>query len=295
MFVSGGADGRAKLWRFDPAERKGGNPMPGKITSLWSSDPVPRSLATYRSHVVGKGRMEGLTDEIVVVRCDYEEGIVVGATSLGRVWLWNGLKGDGPVVARRIHDGVEGYGEVARLEVVVVRRKGDEGIKRTAQVLVHPKGSAEVLRIDCPMDEGVDALVQVITFTTGRAEAITSLYVDTTIPPPISLPTSLVPMDFALRLHTPTLTPPDDDPAPLTPSSITRDDDALSRAAGLGDGRFIVAGTQDGWMFIWYWDGKEVEWKDEKKKKVHPICRWEAGEGAITCVTAAKGLVASGR
>ena len=47
-------------------------------------------------------------------------------------------------------------------------------------------------------------------------------------------------------------------------------------------------------MYIWLWGGKVPECKGEKRA-VHPISRWEAGDGAITCVTAARGLVASGR
>ena len=76
---------------------------------------------------------------------------MVGATSRGRVWLWTGLDGDDGVVARRIHDGVEGYGEMSILNRLA-QEKGDEGMKRTAEVLVQPKGSTEVLRVDCPMD-----------------------------------------------------------------------------------------------------------------------------------------------
>jgi hypothetical protein len=49
-------------------------------------------------------------------------------------------------------------------------------------------------------------------------------------------------------------------------------------------------------MYIWNWAGKEVEEEKGKEKKVvKPIVGWEAGEGALTTVTAARGLVASGR
>jgi hypothetical protein len=256
-------------------------------------------MATPSWHVVGSTKYDGLTDEISLVRCHPEEGVVVAATATGKVWIWSGLQDEvSPVIARRVHDGSTGV-EPDHLEMLVTRRQDDEGVHKTVQILLHAKLLAEIVRIDCPLGGDVKSPIHTVIFSTGRAVGITAIHVDFTMPRSISLPTSLVPADFAARVAVPSgLTTPDDQtPSPSTPGSASaRHDESLSRAQGLGHGRFIVAGTEDGWMYIWNWAGKEVEEdKGKEKKVVKSIVGWEAGEGALTTVTAARGLVASGR
>lgn len=107
LFVSGGEDGRVKLWMLDPSSKKGASSIggSGELTCIWTSAPLNASRESPAT-VLDEERTPGLIDPVVQVRYDPSSGLIVAATEHGNVWLWTMfMPRSAGMIAHRVHQG----------------------------------------------------------------------------------------------------------------------------------------------------------------------------------------------
>ncbi|KAK4689613.1 hypothetical protein P7C73_g477, partial [Tremellales sp. Uapishka_1] len=270
-WVTGGADGRVKVWQLDPGENL---PMsakktptrqetPGTISCLFTSDVVQTLLP--RSEEVRR-RQVGKPDGIVLARCDVAQGVACGVTRDGDLRIWFGIGSD--VQEVRIDAGSEAeMGGVERLEMKVR--------SNTAEILIHHKGNSTFTRYNVLPDTTSSKL-----FITPTGSSLTKLSAHLDPAAPLSLPAGLTSLSARI-ISSPT--------TPDAQSPIGSPGPELPAREGEEFGKFVVGGDEEGKVWIWPWEGSE--------DVNGPIRGWSTGMGKVGKVTAidvACGLVAIG-
>lgn len=254
-FVSGGEDGRVKLWRISSA---------GEIDCLWTSESLQRP--------------DKRTDAIEQVRLDCTSpiSIAVALTSSGRVWAF---RCDHEPMGRCLYDSGPKIGELSCLEMRVDNE--------TVNVLLHAKGDPNFVKLSSALssDTASETPATITRFVSHSPVPLTCLVAELSSPPSTSQPTALVPADSAVRIVAPGVDLTGDESPSATPTTPMIQP---VRAKSLGNAPFVAAGAADGRMLVWLWNS------DTKDVDVAPLMSWQSGEGAITAIAAGRGLMASG-
>ncbi|KAK8854560.1 hypothetical protein IAR55_003299 [Kwoniella newhampshirensis] len=279
-WVTGGADGRIKLWELKPATNmpKTGKrslnveSVPGFIDCLFTSDVVQTSLQN-RSEAV-KRKQSGKADGIAVVRYDAEHDAICGVTEDGdlRIWL-NSLREDRTEL--RVDVGAaELYGGVEELDLNV-RPDGNELL---ISVLIRHHRSPFFTRHDISQS-GSDT---VTTFISPTGSSLTALH--SSLRPVSSICLS---KDAKAGTILDRSTSPRAHNGVHTSLLVNPSSSQPLPAHDVEFGRFVVGGDESGYVHIWSWDG-------EGRRERDPIRSWEAMEGKITSIDVSCGLVAVG-
>lgn len=327
VFASGGDDGVVKLWRVDPgsgmntsgsSNRRGPttpngwarNDVVGELVPIWTSARITKGNEEENT-VKDEQRAGGSKDPVVQVRFDWRIGVLVAACESGAIWVWYGLNGEvEDVTSTRIKAEV-GIPVTAKHLDMVVRtvpldcENLEEIEEVTVEILVQYEGEGSIHRYDAML--GKEGAVKQIDHKIfgDSASPILSIFADLSAPLNLSLPKSLVPADFAIRLVTPGTeknkaagnASETGVNAPKPPGEVQ----ATTR--GLADARFIVTGDLEGVVAVYKWDDKPIkvieavaEGEEVREREyVKSVRKWDTGAGPVTCVTAARGLIASGR
>lgn len=327
LFVSGGEDGRVKLWMLDPSSKKGTSSIggTGELSSIWSSAPLNASRESP-AEVHDEQRAPGLVDPVVQVRYDPLSGLIVAATEGGSVWLWTMLmsRAEG-AVAYRVHEAT--YAGALRapmhlefdieprttqyLNVEPMTADAESPPTVNVRILLHNAAESHIHRISVHLrSSGTLSHVETSRLVAPGALPIHTL--DAVLDngagagSSIGLEKVLVPADFTIKVVRPgqssaSAEVSEDDQGEETtptgsenldsPSLATR---ATHTAKDYGQ-PYIVAGTQDGWILVWLWAQPGSHAPDgEASPVVEPLKRWKISKGAVTKVVASRGLVASG-
>jgi len=274
-WVTGGTDGRVKYWQLVtteiPRSGKRAAEVVSSVVCLFSSSIVQDAMPD-RSEAV-KRRQNGKPDDIVIVRCSPEYGIVCGVTEDGDLRIWFGA-GSGKEIEVRMDVGsAEDMGVVKELEL-------EARDASTASILVHHHRSSSFTRYYCTVDSdkqigggGMGSHSQVPgAFSALQAYLRPSLAISTGTPAPPVLSTSADEdsghvSDEISPVPTPTETP-----------SVVSD-----------YGRLVATGDEHGVACIWAWDVILDRSRDI------PLRAWPAVSGRITAIEVSCGLVAVGR
>ena len=286
-FVSGGADGRVKLWQLNFVPRsKGGKRSPAKdvessITCLFTSEPATEPFVS-RSEAV-KRRQGASPDAITFVKFDPVLEVVCGITKDGDVKIWFDCFGSDPKMIR-IDAGAEeelGRAEVCDLDV----RKTEDGL--IASVLVQHSGASGFTRFDV-RSTATASDVKRTTYVNPLGRPLTTLqpYLQPSLP--ISLPRVAQDRPVEMISSSPgTNTPVEPMTKVSTPPPLVL---PRSMAPPPQFGRFVVGGDDNGHACIWAWDASSSRKGDDEA--IYPRRSWEAAPGKITAIDMACGLVA---
>lgn len=276
-WVTGGTDGRVKYWELVTTEIPRSGKRPADIISsmvcLFSS-PIIGDTLPGRSEAVRR-RQNGKPDDIILVRCAPEHGVVCGITEDGDLKVWFGA-GSGKEKEVRIDAGsAEDTGVVKRMEL-------EARDATTASILVHHYRSASFARFDITID--ADGQSQVITrtvdspvpgaFSALQASLGPSLAISTGAPAPPVL-SALAPGEDSEQASE-EVSPVE---TPLGPAKI-----------GSEYGRLVATGDEHGVACLWAWD--ETPGRNTRNA---PLRAWAAVAGRITAIEVSCGLVAVGR
>jgi len=273
QWVTGGEDGRIKLWRRYPGQTtsKSGKKalhdevISGSMACLWTS-PVTHTPLKGRSDGVQR-RQSGKPDGMIFARFDAEHQVVCGVSEDGDLHVWFGVQSGALPSEVRIDVGsAEEHGAVVRMELDV--SLGGSGL--VASVLIHHLRSPTLSRHDISLKEG--------KITTSRRQyaamsGVTSVV--TCLEPVEPISTRPNPMSALSSPLSALTAPPDPTGEPL------------SRPPGFG--RYILAGDGDGHVYIWPWDGPVAG-----DGFVSPFRVWSALKGKVTSLEANCGLIAAG-
>jgi hypothetical protein len=158
-WVTGGTDGRVKYWQLVTTEIPRSGKRPADIVSsmicLFSATRIEDTLPG-RSEAVRR-RQNGKPDDVILVRCAPDHGVVCGITEDGDLRVWF-RAGSGKEKEVRIDAGsAEDMGVVKRMEL---EARDDS----TASVLVHHYRSSSFTRFDIVIDaDGLRSRVGIST------------------------------------------------------------------------------------------------------------------------------------
>jgi hypothetical protein len=264
-FVSGGSDGRVKVWRYEaPPDRRPVNPsggsadLVGRLVCVYTSSPSETTFADRPEET--KYRVAMRPDGIVSARYDEVGDVLCSVSADGELRFWFDLS-TAPREVRVDVGARHEYGGVRQIELDV--RDG------TAAVLVLHDGHSDLVgdqgellyRFDIKPDGSYDRTAFV------DAGKITALHVD--LAP--TLPITKV-------LHT---TKPAQSDNSLDLTTPVPQIDEQGRY-----GRYIVTGNSAGECCWYAWDGAGEDRR--------PLRKWAVGRGAVSSIDANASLVAVG-
>ena len=269
-FVSGGADGRVKVWRYDaPPEMKkgnGGSVDPGRLVCVYTSTPSETTFADRPEET--KLRVGLRPDGIVCARYDEEGDVLCSVTADGELRVWFDLSTAAKEV--RVDVGARHeYGGVSRIELGV--RDG------LASVMILHEGHSDLVGNEGELlyrfDVRPDGSSERTTFT--GAGNITAIHVNLSPTLPITKAAKATPLPSPSML---------DGPLPdLTTPVIPTDDKGKY-------GRYIVTGNSQGECAWYAWDSPSR--LDEGIRP--PLKKWTVGRGAVSDIDVNASLVAVG-
>lgn len=275
-WVTGGTDGRVKYWQLVTTEIPRSGKRPADIVSsmicLFSSPKIKDTLLG-RSEAVRR-RQNGKPDDVFLVRCAPDHGVVCGITEDGDLRVWFGA-GSGKEREVRIDAGsAEDMGVVKRMELEV---RDDS----TASVLVHHYRSSSFARFDINID------------TDGQFE-VTSRTFDSPVPGAFSAIQASLRPSLAITTSAPA-------PPVLSISGPNQESDEVSgetspepetgsKPVTSPYGRLVATGDEHGVACLWAWD--EIPGCQSRDD---PLRAWPAVSGRITAIEVSCGLVAVGR
>jgi WD40 repeat protein len=275
-WVTGGTDGRVKYWQLVTTEIPRSGKRPADIVSsmicLFSSPKIEDTLPGRSESV--RRRQNGKPDDVIIVRCAPDHGVVCGITEDGDLRVWFGA-GSGKAKEVRIDAGsAEDMGVVKRMEL----EARDES---TASVLVHHYRSSSFARFDIVIDAD------------GQSE-VTSRIFDSPVPGAFSAIQASLRSSLAISTVTPappvlSTSGPNEEPERVsgetTPESTTE-----SKTVSSNYGRLVATGDEHGVACLWAWD--EIPGRAGRDS---PLRAWPAVSGRITAIEVSCGLVAVGR
>ncbi|KAL7412456.1 hypothetical protein BDY24DRAFT_106550 [Mrakia frigida] len=280
--MSGGEDGRMKLWLGGVGERR-----EERLRLLWTGE---------RTSLKPKGTA------VAKVCWDAASGTAVGVTESGEVMVWVGLGSSSGAGASRSasghatwrDEGVEkgsaqqSFGVALALDVVSSVKEG----RPIVNVLVHLVGRPSFFKITFDFSTSSNQpIISSTTFSPSSASPssadLTTFHTEFIVPPSPSFPlSSHVPTPSILSNGNSQSSPDSTPNVFYLPTSSSIEERIKTRGA-LGQSKFVVAGDSEGWLRIWEFDaGGGV---------VEPVREWRAGETKITALTSSEGLVLSGR
>jgi WD40 repeat protein len=275
-WVTGGTDGRVKYWQLVTTEIPRSGKRPADIVSsmicLFSSPKIEDTLPGRSESV--RRRQNGKPDDVIIVRCAPDHGVVCGITEDGDLRVWFGA-GSGKAKEVRIDAGsAEDMGVVKRMDL----EARDES---TASVLVHHYRSSSFARFDIVIDAD------------GQSE-VTSRIFDSPVPGAFSAIQASLRSSLAISTVTPappvlSTSGPNEEPERVsgetTPESTTE-----SKTVSSNYGRLVATGDEHGVACLWAWD--EIPGRAGRDS---PLRAWPAVSGRITAIEVSCGLVAVGR
>ncbi|WWD02114.1 hypothetical protein V865_000152 [Kwoniella europaea PYCC6329] len=281
-WVTGGEDGRVKLWQFHPGtgsrsgKRTPNEAIPASIQCLFTSD-ISNQPFENRSDA-SKRRQNGRPDPIILARYDTKYDVVCGVTTDGDLRVWFSASKQPQEV--RVDVGAEEMEGGVKTLCLDVKENANEDV--VAHVLIHHRRSPVLIRYDIiSVDE-----VKTKEFVTPTGSSISAVHTSFQPTKPISAPSSGNSM--SAKIVTPGETPEtaspaveEVDPFPISSSNTVHADS--------GYGRFSMAGDETGYVHIWSWDVDQ-----ETRRNQTPIKSWEAMNGKVTALDYSCGLVAVG-
>jgi WD40 repeat protein len=276
-FVSGGSDGRVKIWRYEAPERPsvnangGSADLAGRLMCIFTSTPSETTFADRPEE--SKYRVAMRPDGIVCARYDEERDVLCSVSSDGELRVWFDLTTK-PCEVRVDVGARHEYGGVTRIELDV-----RDGI---ASVLVLHDGHSDLVgngdllyRFDIEPDGS-----SLRTAFVGAGN-ITALHVDVA-------PTLPITKAVTTKADTPSLpSTPDTEPTTPLPDLTT----PITQADERGKyGRYVVVGNSSGECAWYAWDDLKGASSDLRE----PLRKWTAGRGAVSSIDAAASLVAVG-
>lgn len=270
IFVSGGVDGRVKLWKFEaPAVvgKKAHADQAGRVLCVFSSTPSETPFDERSEEMrIRQGR---IPDGVVCVRYDEAMDTVVSVTEDGELKVWFGVTSGGEVKEVRVDVGSKAeYGGVAKIELDL--HQGKQGV---ASVMVLHHGDPDLHWPDHDLIHRFDITsegdVKRIPFI--GAGAVTAVHADLAPSSPISQATNV----------------------PATPSVLADPEIPSGMVASICEeskvqyGRYVVVGNAKGDVMIYPWDNFGLD-------GIHAMRKWSIGRGAVSSVDASASLVAVG-
>lgn len=268
-WVTGGMDGRVKFWELVNTEvpRSGKRPadIVSSMTCLFSSSPIKETLPGRSESV--KRRQNGKPDDVILVRCVPEHGVICGITEDGDLRVWFRAESGQEVEVRIDAGSAEDMGVVKQMEL-------EARDARNAAVLVHHYRSASFTRFDIALD--------------GQ---ITSRTFNSPVPGAFSALQATLRSSLAISTGTPAppvLSAPSEDPdQPSEASTASTPAEPTKIASDYG--RLVATGDEHGVACLWAWDEIPGRARDL------PLRVWPAVSGRITAIEVSCGLVAVGR
>lgn len=289
--MSGGEDGRMKLWLGGVGERR-----EERLRLLWTGERTKEEN--------GDASLKPKGTAVVKVCWDAASGTAVGVTESGEVRVWVGLGSSSEAGASRSasgsatwrDEGVEkgsaqqSFGVALALDVVSSAKEG----RPIVDVLVHLVGRPSFFKITFDFSTSSNQpIISSTTFSPSSASPssadLTTFHTEFIVPPSPSFPLSSHVPTPSILSNGNSQSSPDSTPNVFhlpTPSSI---EERIKTRGALGQSKFVVAGDSEGWLRIW----------DSSTQGgggvVEPVREWRAGETKITALTSSEGLVLSGR
>lgn len=282
-WVTGGDDGRVKYWRLNPGSGRTGKrnatDIPASITCVFSSEPVEEPIVERVEEV--RLRQMAHPDAIIKVACDVEKDVVCGVTEDGDLRLWFDVSTSPKEV--RVDVGSEReLGGVRQLELLC--REMRDGL--VASVLIHHRKNAMFARYDISLDGNGKETVRTLFYSTPAGAPLTALNANLLPVPSISKPPKTE-QSMSARIITPTSASAS---ASGIASPLLSPEPEPRRVQNEPQfGGFIIGGDNDGYAYIWEWDG--LPYNDV----ILPMRSWQAAEGRITAVEYSCGIAATGR
>ena len=275
-WVTGGTDGRVKYWQLVTTEIPRSGKRPADIVSsmicLFSSPRIEDALPGRSESV--RRRQNGKPDDVILVRCAPDHGVICGITEDGDLRVWFGA-GSGKEKEVRIDAGsAEDMGVVKRMEL---EARDDS----TASVLVHHYRSSSFARFDIVVDADGQSEVTSRTFDSPVPGAFSAI--QASLRPSLAI-TTAVPAPPVLSTSGPSGDPDQasGETSPETP--------AESKSISSDYGRLVATGDEHGVACLWAWD--EIP---GRQGRGDPLRAWPAVSGRITAIEVSCGLVAVGR
>ncbi|WWC71308.1 uncharacterized protein I206_105262 [Kwoniella pini CBS 10737] len=277
-WVTGGEDGRVKLWQFHPgsATRSGkrtpNEVVPAKIECLFSSGATDAPLEN-RSEA-SKRRQNGRPDPITFARFDTTHDVVCGVTVDGDLRIWFSASSD-PIEVRVDvgSEEVEGGIKDLHLNVKIVADQVE------ASILIHHRRSPTLTRYRILQNSEIHSTI----YSTPTGSSITAIHTSFQPTCPISAPSSD-------QRPSARITAPVDTSESISPIIEPSDPFAVSNFAHShrGYGQFIMAGDEVGHVHTWAWDADDIGFTQS------PIRSWEAMNGKVTALDYSCGITAVG-